>query len=77
MPRDGGDAAAVLQERAVCDPQSAERVAEPEPAADLRGVLSHGQQCGPPEGPQVVVKQSRREHGDGVACVCGKYIVVD
>lgn len=60
VPRDGGDAAALLQGGPLLDPQGPQRVAEPEPAADLRGVLPHGEQRRSPEGPQVVVQQSRR-----------------
>lgn len=73
VPRDGGDATALLQGGPLQHPQGAQSDAEPEPAADLRGVLSHGQQRGPPEGPQVVVQQPRRQYGHGLAGICGKY----
>lgn len=37
--------------------------------ANLRGVLSHGEQRGPREGPEMVVQHQRRQHAHGLAPV--------
>lgn len=72
VPRDGGDQVTFLQKCAIFDTQVFEYFRGSELTADLQGVPSHREQCRPPEGPQVVVEQSRRQYGYELANVRGK-----
>ena len=45
-----------------------------QPAANLRGVLPHGEQRGPRQGPAAVVQHARRQHGHELAAVRGGQI---